>query len=128
MKILRLDHVNIHTGRFDETVGFYVDGLGLSRGPLPGPFGEPGSEMKGAWLCDAAGSAIVHLLHDEEASAGGVSAVDHFALGCDDYDGFLNRLTDRRIDFEAADYPEIGVRQIVVRDPNGVKIELNFPS
>lgn len=127
MKVLRLDHVNITTGRLDASVRFYVDGLGLTRGALPNGMARPGGEDSGAWLCDAAGAAIVHLMRDEDAAPEGSSAIDHFALSCDDYEDFTGRLTDRRIDFQAADYPQIGLRQLVVHDPNGVKIELNFP-
>lgn len=124
MKVLRLDHVNINTGRLEETIDFYVEGLGLSLGAFPGGLVDP--PVEGAWLCDVAGAPIVHLQVVDDGAEGS-AAVDHFALGCDDYAGFAARLTGRGIAFEAADFPQIGVRQILVHDPNGVKVELNFP-
>lgn len=128
MSVIRLDHVNICSGRFEQSLDFYVEGLGLTRGSLPAALAaDPDSASRGAWLCDASGLAIVHLLRAEGETEQGVSAVDHFALACDDYEAAAGRLRRAGVAYQADDYPQIGVRQLVVRDPNGVKIELNFP-
>ena len=38
MRVMALDHVNIHTALLAETVRFYVEGLGLTRGRMPAPW------------------------------------------------------------------------------------------
>lgn len=126
MSIVRLDHINIVTARFAETIAFYVDGLGLRRGALPGNLGDDNGNERGAWLYDSADIPIVHLIRDESAVASSSSPVDHFALKCVDSERFAARLAKQGIAFEASDYAFMNLRQLVVRDPNGLKVELNF--
>ena len=55
MSVGMLDHYNLRTRKFDETVGFYVDILGLENGP------RPNFSFPGAWLYSE-GRAVVHLV------------------------------------------------------------------
>jgi catechol 2,3-dioxygenase-like lactoylglutathione lyase family enzyme len=127
MRVLALDHVNIRTARLAETVRFYIENLGLTRGRLPStPATSEDADPRGAWLCDATGRAIFHVIRDVEDAKAAAAPIDHLALECVDREGFIARLTAGGVPFEIADYPKAGIRQLIVRDPNGIKIELGF--
>ncbi len=57
MAVRGLDHVNIVARDLDATAGFYASLLGLKRGETP----AAGMGVKGAWMIDDAGRAIIHL-------------------------------------------------------------------
>ena len=127
MRVMALDHVNIHTALLAETVRFYVEGLGLTRGRMPAdPVGANEADLRGAWLCDASGRAIFHVIRDTDDAKATSAPINHVALDCVDRDGFIARLKAGDFPFEVADYPQYGIRQLIVRDPNGIKIELGF--
>jgi catechol 2,3-dioxygenase-like lactoylglutathione lyase family enzyme len=120
MAIRGIDHINIGTTRLAETRAFFCDVLGLSEGWRPNfPFG-------GAWLY-AGDGAVVHLV--QLAKAKGPSndaALDHFAFRIDDYDDIVRRLKAAGVAFSSVDVPGTPIRQIFIRDLNGVNIELNY--
>lgn len=118
MSIQGIDHINIGTDRLAETIVFF-EGLGLSVGARP-PFNFPG-----AWLYSGE-RAVVHLVELAEAkSASETAALDHFAFAIQDYDGMKQKLDSTGISYSARAVPGAPVRQIFLRDPNGVTIELN---
>lgn len=118
MAIQGIDHINIGTDRLAETITFF-EGLGLSVGPRP-PFDFPG-----AWLYSGA-AAVVHLVELTAAkSASDTAALDHFAFSILDYDGMRRGLDAAGVPYRALNVPGAPVRQIFLRDPNGVTIELN---
>jgi catechol 2,3-dioxygenase-like lactoylglutathione lyase family enzyme len=120
MAIRGIDHINIGTTRLDETRAFFCDVLGLTEGWRPDfPFG-------GAWLY-ANDGAIVHLVELSEAKKpSNDAALDHFAFRIDDYDDVVRRLQAAGISFRPIDIPGTPIRQIFIRDLNGVNIELNY--
>jgi catechol 2,3-dioxygenase-like lactoylglutathione lyase family enzyme len=118
MSIQGIDHINIGTARLAETITFF-EGLGLAVGSRP-PFDFPG-----AWLYSG-DRAIVHLVELTEAKAASeTAALDHFAFGIQDYDGMKHKLDAAGVEYRALAVPGAPVRQIFLRDPNGVTIELN---
>ena len=54
------------------------------------------------------------------------SSLDHFAFDIADYDDALARVEKTGLKFRAVTTPGTSVKQIFVRDPNGVTIELNW--
>jgi catechol 2,3-dioxygenase-like lactoylglutathione lyase family enzyme len=120
MTIRGIDHINIGTDRLEETKAFFRDVLGLTEGWRPDfPFG-------GAWLY-AGDGAVVHLVELAEAKKPSrEAALDHFAFRIDDYDETLRRLIAAGVRYQAVDIPNTQIRQINVRDLNGVNIELNY--
>lgn len=118
MKVHGLDHVNITTQDLEGTIAFYREVLGLEPGERP-PFPFPG-----AWLY-AGGRPVVHL-GVRPASGGSTGAVDHVAFAASGFEAFRRRLEERGIPYSTAVVPGTDMRQIFLRDPNGVKIELNF--
>lgn len=120
MSVRGLDHINIGTVRLAETAAFFRDVLGLREGWRPDfPFG-------GAWLY-AGEIAVVHLVElPAPRGPSNAAALDHFAFRIDDYDGVLERLDKARVKYATVDIPGTQIRQINVRDLNGVNIELNY--
>jgi catechol 2,3-dioxygenase-like lactoylglutathione lyase family enzyme len=118
--ITGLDHVNIRTADLKATTALFCDVLGLSAGWRP-PFPFPG-----AWLY-AGDKDVVHLVEVEQAAAASAgAALDHFAFEVSDYDEALARVEATGLSFRTTATPGTSVRQIFVRDPNGVTIELNW--
>lgn len=118
MAIKALDHVNIYSRDVEGTVAFYTEVVGLTIGWRP-PFDFPG-----AWLY-CGDRAVIHLVGRDPVSQGS-GAVDHVAFECDDVVGTRARLEARGIPVEERDVPGLGLKQLFLRDPNGVKLELNF--
>jgi catechol 2,3-dioxygenase-like lactoylglutathione lyase family enzyme len=120
MIVSGLDHINIGTARLAETRAFFMDVLGLTEGWRPAfPFG-------GAWLY-AGDRAVVHLVElAADKAESSVAALDHFAFNIADYDGVLARMKAMGITCREVDVPGSAIRQIFIRDPNGVNIELNY--
>jgi catechol 2,3-dioxygenase-like lactoylglutathione lyase family enzyme len=120
MAIRGVDHINIGTDRLGETVAFFRDVLGLVEGYRP-DFG-----FGGAWLY-AGDGAVVHLVDLPEGKRpSSEAALDHFAFSIDDWDDAVARLTRAGIKHRATDVPGAPIKQIFLRDPNGVNIELNY--
>ena len=118
--ITGLDHINIRTADLSATKAFLIDVLGLAEGWRP-PFPFPG-----AWLY-AGDKDVVHLVQvDTPAAESSGSSLDHFAFDISDYDDALARVQKTGLKFRAVETPGTTVKQIFVRDPNGVTIELNW--
>jgi hypothetical protein len=83
----------------------------------------------------AAGQPLVHVTQVEtppetnslaRAPAHTSGIVDHVAFSCERLDDLLERLDRLDVSHTRHDFPEFGFVQIVVHDPLGLKIELNF--
>jgi catechol 2,3-dioxygenase-like lactoylglutathione lyase family enzyme len=120
MAIRGIDHINIGTHRLEETRAFFRDVLGLTEGWRP-DFG-----FGGAWLY-CGDTAVVHLVELEAPKRpSSDAALDHFAFRIDDYDGVVARLDAASVHYRAIEVPKTTIRQIFIRDLNGVNIELNY--
>jgi len=141
MRIKRLEHYNIRTTKFEETVKFYDDILGMKckRAPMASEGTPP------TWIYDDSGTPVVHLTPvdpkdphgsyskmaqyrgaDPDAAFQGSGAIDHVAFECEGFDEILGRLEAKKVVFAKNEFPNFNLRQIFVRDPNGVTLELNF--
>ena len=124
MALRCLDHVNIHCADLDRSRAFYCEALGLEEGA------RPAIPVPGAWLY-LDGRPVVHLI-DASAMGGGRAGAtgpfDHVAFEAADFEAVRERLEARGVAFEASIYPEFGLKQLFFPDPDGVKIELNFPA
>lgn len=127
MHVRRIDHVNLRTPLLEESVAFYTKLLGLRRGLLPGI--DP---TRNAWLYDLSDQPIIHVNlppNDEpvpDASHSG--RIHHIALDCMNYDLIRQTISDMALPYEENHVESIGLRQLFVKDPNGVLLELNFHS
>ncbi len=118
--ISALDHINIRTADLAGTKAFFIDVLGLVDG------WRPAFPFPGAWLY-VGDNAVVHIVQVREpAAASDGSALDHFAFDIADYDEALRRVRGTGLKFFETTVPGTSVKQIFVRDLNGVSIELNW--
>jgi catechol 2,3-dioxygenase-like lactoylglutathione lyase family enzyme len=122
MRVGVLDHYNVSTRELGATIRFYEGVLGLVNGPRP-PFDFPG-----AWLYSE-GHPVLHL-NDISATdtpqRPDSGVIDHIAFGSRGFEATKKHLTQKGIPFRVNEVPNSPRRQIFVRDPNNVLIELNF--
>ena len=132
MPLERMEHVTIDTDDVEKTKEFYCDLLGMTEGFRP-DFG-----FEGCWLY-IGDVACIHVCEWESykvftedrgipmSSKGPTTgSFDHVAFNATDYDGTIAKLEARGLDYGHALVPDIPLRQIFVKDPNGVTVELNF--
>ena len=133
MPLENLNHVNVRARDLKATRDFYVDVLGLREGERP-PFAFPGY-----WIY-LGNRAVIHLIEaepDEELvdylgeSGGeieGTGSIDHVAFEATGLLEMVARLEHHDIPAVHRKVPNLGLHQIFIHDPNGVKIELNYPA
>jgi catechol 2,3-dioxygenase-like lactoylglutathione lyase family enzyme len=122
MSVGVLDHYNLRTHKFRETVGFYEGVLGLENGVRPN-FAFPG-----AWLYSD-GRAVVHLVDisgSDEPQKPDSGVVHHIAFVSKGFRVMKDRLAAKGVPFRTQEVPGGSLWQIFVEDPNGVVIELNY--
>jgi catechol 2,3-dioxygenase-like lactoylglutathione lyase family enzyme len=122
MSVGTLDHYNVSTRKFQETVRFYQDVLGFVNGPRP-PFNFPG-----AWLYSA-GHPVLHLndiSQSDKQQCEDSGVIDHIAFASRGFESMKQHLTSRGVPFRVNQVPNSTRWQIFLRDPNNVEIELNF--
>jgi catechol 2,3-dioxygenase-like lactoylglutathione lyase family enzyme len=122
MSVGVLDHYNVSTRKLKETVQFYEDVLGFMNGP------RPELNFPGAWLYSA-GHAVLHLNDisqtnlDQRPDTG---VINHVAFRSRGFEAMKHHLTSKSVPFRVNQAPNTTRRQIFLRDPNNVEIELNF--
>lgn len=121
MPLTSLDHVNIRTRNLSEMVRFYEDVVGLHEGERP-PFTFPG-----AWLY-CGDRAALHLMGPANEETAVVGQIDHFAFMASGLSDFIANLERREIAYSTRTIPELGNTQVNVRDPDGNRIEIQFPA
>ena len=121
MRVNGLDHFNIRTRDLDRLCEFYTKVLSLEIGDRP-PFDSPG-----VWLY-AGGHPILHvgLAEDGVDAAENTLPLDHIALHVEGLTDSVARLDKAGVEYRMFDVPARTMKQIFVRDPDGVTIELNF--
>ncbi len=95
--------------------------LGLVNRPdLRPDFGFPG-----AWLF-AEDRDLIHLNFLDAQPDSATGAFNHVAFEAEGFDDLCAALDERGTEYRASIRDEIGLRQVFVKDPNGVRVELNF--
>jgi catechol 2,3-dioxygenase-like lactoylglutathione lyase family enzyme len=127
-----MQHVLVLADDIDATRDFYCDALGMTVGarpPLP---------FAGHWLY-VDDVAVIHIADRTEYAAttpgtlgdqvspqpDGRGPIDHVAFSASGYDEILARLERCGVKAWPNTIPEIKLRQLFVRDPNGIRIEIN---
>jgi catechol 2,3-dioxygenase-like lactoylglutathione lyase family enzyme len=138
---LSLNHFSIRTIDIEATKDFYTHVLGLIEGPRPN-FPFPGYWLYQGSVHDYA-NAAVHLIGIDKNDSSGLSgylggrveealagsgAVDHIAFFATGLAQMLSNLETLGIEVRRRDVPGIGLYQLFLNDPNGIVIELNYPS
>ena len=123
-----LDHFFVYSTDLTLTKNFYCEVLGLEDGP------RPAFDFSGYWFY-LNGQPVVHV-GTKEFSSGFASrdqdrddntgAVDHIAFRCKGISDFISRFRQYGQSFKTNEIPDFDLKQLFVKDPNGVTIELNF--
>jgi len=124
MTIQGLNHYNMIVPRatLAAFTRFYEDVLGF----------ETREDPPLIWLY-AAKQPLVHITlteapvpRDADAARHTSGVVDHVAFTCHDVAATIERIESKRVAYLRRDFPDRGFTQLVVRDPLGLEIELNF--
>jgi catechol 2,3-dioxygenase-like lactoylglutathione lyase family enzyme len=120
MPLQNLDHINVYCADLASSRSFYANVLGLRDGSRPA-FGFPG-----AWLY-IGDRPVVHLVGGRNGEAPlKTGPFDHIAFEATDFPAMRSKMQALGLDFQENDVPDFKIKQLFVRDPDGVKIELNF--
>jgi catechol 2,3-dioxygenase-like lactoylglutathione lyase family enzyme len=132
MPLTQLEHYLVLTDDIDGTRDFYCNALGLRVGP------RPALDFLGYWVylgdvpCIHIADWNSYRAHSQatgiaiSARAAGTGPVDHIAFNAIDYESVVARLRAHGIVAAENFVPGVGLRQLFLSDPNGVKIELNI--
>ena len=136
MPVNRLDHYSIRTARLADTERFYTEVLGFTVGP------RPKFDFPGVWLYQD-NVAVVHVIGIDPSdtsglkeylgdkgmdSAPGTGTIDHVAFTGTGVEALRNRFRAAGVPFRDRLVPSLNLEQVFLEDPNGVTIELNFPT
>ena len=132
MPLENLNHVLVLTGDLEANRDFYVDVLGLEDGYRP-PF-----PFSGHWIY-LGERAVIHVAENgdylEERGRGRAGAadadtgsIDHIAFEATGLKAMIARLEEHGIAAHHRKVPDLDLHQVFVHDPNGIRIELNYPA
>jgi catechol 2,3-dioxygenase-like lactoylglutathione lyase family enzyme len=119
MALAALDHINIRTARLGVLTDFYARVLGLKPGKRP-PF-----DSGGAWLY-CGDRAAVHLVEVSDSPEVPAPRIEHFAFRAEKLAEFLAQLREFGVAYQTNIVPDLEIRQVNVRDPDGNHIEIAF--
>ncbi|MGA0807212.1 MAG: VOC family protein [Pseudohongiellaceae bacterium] len=132
MPLQLLEHFLVMTDDVDATRDFYRDVLDFQEGF------RPELEFLGYWLY-LGDIPVIHIAdwasytaHSQRLGipvttrASSTGVFDHVAFNGTDADAMIRRLAAQGIPYERNDVPGIGLVQLFLNDPNGLKLELNY--
>lgn len=128
MALSGMHHLLVLTDDLEASRRFYCDVLGFQDGY------RPPIAFAGHWLY-LDGVACVHLADRAEYTAHvpalGLDVrpepLDHVAFAAAGFDELLRRLGEAGVEVAVNPIPGTGMRQLYFDDPNGFRLELNFP-
>ena len=135
MSLKTFEHVLILADDLKKTKEFYVDLLGLKDGYRP-DFPFPGHWL---YLNDNDKAACIHLamrkqddgqdyyIGKKDKVTSGSGAIDHVAFNCENIKSMKKMFDNKSIKYMHRKVPGFPLEQLFVDDPDGVKVELNFP-
>ena len=133
MAIKTFEHILILAKDIEVTKSFYVDILGLETGYRPNfPF-------HGYWLYVKNHSdACIHMAMQKSNDgqdyfigtkqiSDGTGPIDHIAFNADNMEEMKKFLENKSIKYNHRIVPGAPLQQLFITDPDGIKVELNFP-
>lgn len=132
MALTKLEHFLVLTNDIHTTRDFYRDILGCTEG-FRADLGFPGY-----WLY-LGETPVIHiaewLTYTEHSLEQGIpvtsksestGAFDHIAFNGANAQEMIDLLNANEITYQRNDVPMVGLVQLFIFDPNGIKIELNY--
>ena len=120
MSVHGINHINIRTTDIAASSQFYVDVFDFEFRSMPMGMGQAN------WLFDKNGRAIIHL-RNMAVDSDSTGPIDHVALDCEEQSAIVERLRARGIEYSVFNIPPDRTL-VLVKDPHGVMLELNFKS
>lgn len=132
MPLKRMEHYLVLSDDIEATKRFYCDVLGMTKGF------RPVLDFPGYWLylgdtpCIHIGDWNAYVVWTKRvgipvsARAEGTGPLDHIAFNASGFDETVRRLERLGVEMSRNELDDIGLRQLFIRDPNGLMIELNF--
>ena len=131
MPLTQLEHYLVLTDDLGATRDFYLQALGMRVGPRP-DLGFPGYWLYvGDVPCIHVAEWETYRAHSSELGisvstrASGTGALDHIAFNAVDCASVKARLAASGVEFAVNEVPDIGLTQLFLHDPNGLKVEIN---
>jgi len=135
MPLSHIEHLLIQSPDIDATRDWYMRVLGLRDGPHP-DFGFP---VHWLYLGDepvlhlAEGGAAVsenrkRYLGQQSQATTGTGVIDHVAFRATGLKEMLAHFDKLGVEFKERQVDDQGLYQLFLFDPNGVKVELNYPA
>ena len=134
MPLQRLEHYLVLSDDIHSTRDFYRDVLGMTEGF------RPELDFPGFWLY-LGDTPCIHIAEWQSYAAwtkkfgipistraASTGPVDHIAFNGTGFAEVRDKLVARGLKFSENRLEDIGLRQMFLRDPNGVPIEINFRS
>jgi catechol 2,3-dioxygenase-like lactoylglutathione lyase family enzyme len=134
MPLQRLEHYLVLTDDIHGTRDFYCNVLGMAEGF------RPKLEFPGFWLY-VGDTPCIHIAEWQSyavwtkqvgipvsARAPATGPVDHIAFNGTGFEEIRARVMHEGLEWSENAIEEIGMRQLFLKDPNGVPIEINFRS
>ncbi|HEY0745072.1 MAG TPA: VOC family protein [Steroidobacteraceae bacterium] len=131
MPLTQLEHYLVLTDDLDRTRDFYSLGLGLRVGARP-PLRFPGYWLYAGevpcihiaeWNSYCAHSRIAGIPVSERAA--GTGPLDHIAFNASDCEAVKSQLSAHGVEFTENLVPGACLIQLFLKDPNGLKVEIN---
>ncbi len=121
MMIKGMNHFTVLSSDLEKSKQFYIDILGLKEGYRP-PFAFPG-----AWLY-VENHAILHIMAGKSMPTIAAGVIDHMAFTASNVQETVNTLKQHGIRYELHRLKGLGIWQLFCHDPDGAKVELDFPA
>lgn len=135
MPIEELQHFLVQTEDLEATKDWYVDVLGLKVGPHP-DFGFPVYWLyigdKDVLHLTVGGKSVSEsrkaYLGQQSEATHGTGVLDHVAFHATGLDAMIAHLESKNVEFTRRQVNDQALVQLFLIDPNGLKVELNFPA
>ena len=121
MAIAGMNHFTVLTDDVARTTEFYRDVVGLREGDRPN-LGFPG-----AWLY-AGATAVLHVIGGKTREQLRPGVIDHMAFTASGLRDVLATLERHGVKHVCRQQTGTGTWQVFFFDPNGARVELDFPA
>jgi catechol 2,3-dioxygenase-like lactoylglutathione lyase family enzyme len=135
MPLSHIEHFLLQTSDMEKTREWYTTVLGMRVGP------SPDFKFPVFWLY-IGDKDVVHVCEggrgvsenrrkyvgQQSEATEGTGVVDHIAFRATGLRDMLGHLKKLEVDFKQRQVDDQGLYQLFMFDPNGVKIELNYPA
>ncbi len=121
MNISGMNHFTVLSSDLEKSKTFYIRILGLKEGF------RPAFSFPGAWLY-AGNQAILHIMSGKPMPTSAAGVIDHMAYSASNLQAAIDTLKRHDISYQLHRLQGLGIWQLFFYDPDGAKIELDFPA